>query len=112
MSEIDTSIRRGNRNVFADLGNAGADSHLLKASLVSRVQDVIDRRGLTQGEAGKILGIGQPDVSRMLRGNFRDVSVEGLMRFLRALGYEIDIVVREPGKPATSQTIHLLAESV
>jgi predicted XRE-type DNA-binding protein len=70
MSEIDTSIRRGNRNVFADLGNAGADSHLLKASLVSRVQDVIDRRGLTQGEAGKILGIGQPDVSGCFEATF------------------------------------------
>lgn len=112
MSEIDTSIRRGSRNVFADLGYAEADSHLLKASLVSRIQDVIDRRGLTQGEAGTIMGIGQPDVSRMLRGNFRDVSVERLMRFLRALGYEIDIVVREPGRPATSQTIHLQPERV
>jgi predicted XRE-type DNA-binding protein len=68
---------------------------------------VIDERGLTQRAAGKIMGLVQPDVSRMLRGNFRDVSVERLMRFLQALGYEIDIVVREPGNPSASQTIHL-----
>lgn len=110
MSNSETRIKRGTANIFADLGYADADSHLLKASLVSRIQDVIDQRGMTQGQAGKVMGIGQPDVSRMLRGNFRDLSVERLMRFLRALGYEIDIVVREPGNPAASQTIHVLPE--
>ncbi len=43
----------------------------------------------------------------MLSGHFRDVSVERLMRFLQALGYEIDIVLRETGNPENGQTIHL-----
>lgn len=103
----DIPIQRGGANIFADLGYPDVEGHQLKALLVSRIQDTIEARGLTQVEAGMVMGIGQPDVSRMLRGNFRDVSVERLMRFLRLLGYEIEIVVREPGKPATRQTIRL-----
>lgn len=104
-------IRRGSANVFADLGFAEPDGHLLKAHLVSRIQDVIEERGLTQAEAGRIMGIGQPDVSRMLKGNFRDVSVERLMRLLQALGYEIDIVVRKPGRAKARDTIRLQAHT-
>jgi len=102
-----TPIRRGSGNVFADLGFPDAASHLLKASLVVRIQDAIDQRGYSQAEAGRIIGISQPDISRMLSGHFRDVSVERLMRFLQALGYEIDIVLRETGNPENGQTIHL-----
>ena len=104
-------IRRGSENIFADLGFVDADGHLLKARLVSRIQDVIDERGLTQAEAGSVMGIGQPDVSRMLKGNFRDVSVERLMRLLQAFGYEIDIVVRKPGRSRARDTIRLQAPS-
>jgi predicted XRE-type DNA-binding protein len=90
-------VRRGTSNIFADLGYSDAETHLVKAGLVSRIQDAIDERGLTQAQAGEILGIGQPDVSRMLRGNFRDLSIERLMRFARVLGYDVDIIVRPRG---------------
>jgi predicted XRE-type DNA-binding protein len=104
-----TAIRRGTGNVFADIGLPDAGAHLLKASMVSRIQDVIDERGLTQVEAGRIMGIGQPDLSRMLRGSFRDLSVERLMRFLQALGYEIEIVVRRTGSTRAVQKFQLQA---
>ena len=43
-----------------------------------------------------LLGLSQPDVSRLLRGNFQDFSMERLMRLLTALGRDVEIVVREP----------------
>jgi predicted XRE-type DNA-binding protein len=107
MSHSTTGIRRGSKNVFADLGYPDAEDHLLKARLVSRIQDAMEARCLTQVQAGEIMGIGQPDVSRMLRGNFRDVSVERLLRFMLLLGYEIDIVVREQSRPTAADTIAL-----
>lgn len=107
-SNEDETVRHGTANIFADLGYADADAHLLKAELVSRIQDRIDERKLTQVQAAKVMGIGQPDVSRMLRGRFRDFSVERLMRFLTALGCEVDIVVRAPGQAGkAADTIHL-----
>ena len=89
-------IERCSNNVFADLGLPDAKTHLLKADLVARIDNVIRERGLKQVEAAQLLGLSQPDVLRLLRGNFRDFSVERLLRLLTALGRDVEIVVREP----------------
>ena len=89
-------IERGTGNVFADLGHPDAEAHLLKAQLVTRIEKIIRQRKLKQVEAAAILGLSQPDVSRLLRGNFREYSVERLLRLLTALGRDIEIVVHEP----------------
>ena len=78
------------------MGIPDADAHLLKAELVTRIDKIIRRRGLKQVEAAKLLGLSQPDVSRLLRGNFRQYSMERLLRLLTALGRDVDIVIREP----------------
>ena len=89
-------IERGSGNVFADLGRPDAEVHLLKATLVTRIDAIIRQRGLTQVAAAKRLGLSQPDVSRLLRGNFREFSVERLLRLLMALGRDVEIVIRAP----------------
>ena len=96
----DTRITRGTNNVFADLGFPDAETHLLKAELVTRIQRVITAQELTQIAAAKRMGLSQPDVSRLLNGQFRDVSVERLMRLLTRLGCDVDITVRNHGKAA------------
>ena len=89
-------IERGSGNVFADLGRPDAETHLLKAKLVTRIDEIIRQRGLIQVEAAKLLGLSQPDVSRLLRGSFREYSVERLLRLLMALGLDVEIIIREP----------------
>lgn len=89
-------------NVFADLGLADAKEHLIKASLVLKIGRIIGQRGLTQTAAAKALGIDQPKVSAMLAGQFRGYSVERLMRFLVALGQDVEIVVK-PSKRRTAE---------
>ena len=89
-------IERGSRNVFADLGRPDAEAHLLKTEFVTRIDKIIRQRGLKQVEAAKLLGLSQPDVSRLLRGSFREYSVERLLRLLTALGRDVEIVIREP----------------
>lgn len=109
----DIRVTRGTRNVFADLGFPDAETHLLKAALVTRIQEAITAQELTQVAAAKRMGLSQPDVSRLLKGQFRDVSVERLMRLLTRLGCDIDITVRKHGKAAAAKdTIHLQAASV
>ena len=92
----DTAVTEGSGNVFADLGFANPEQELLKAKLVFLIADTIKERGLTQVEAGKILGIKQPHVSSLMRGLSRAFSVERLMGFLTALGHDIDIAVKPP----------------
>ena len=81
-------------NVFADLGLADAGEHLIKAGLVVKIDRTIRQRQLTQAAAGQLIGIDQPKVSAMLAGQFRGYSVERLMRFLVALGHDVEIVVK------------------
>ena len=88
-------------NVFADAGLPDAGQHLVKAKLVLRIDALLRARGLKQVEAAVLFGVKQPDVSKMLRGNFRQFSVERLMQFLVALGQQVEIVVR-PGPDAAT----------
>lgn len=72
------------------------------------ILEIITARGLTQTAAAKQLGISQPDISRILRGQFREMSVERLMRLLTRLGCDVDIVIRDSGKKsAPRETLHL-----
>jgi predicted XRE-type DNA-binding protein len=84
----------GGGNVFKDLGVPNAEEHLIKAQLVHKIDSLLKQRGLTQIDAAHLLGVRQPDVSKMLRGEFRQFSVERLLRFLVALDQDVSIVVK------------------
>lgn len=89
-------VERSSGNVFADLALPDSDAHLVKADLVTRIDKIIRERGLKQVEAANLLGLSQSDVSRLLRGDFREYSMERLMRLLTVLGRDVNIVVRKP----------------
>ncbi len=93
-----TKIEKGSGNVFADLGFPDPETHALKAALVHRIAAQIKRENLTQVDAAERMGISQPDVSKMLKGLFRPFSLERLMRFLNALGQDVEIAVRAPSR--------------
>jgi predicted XRE-type DNA-binding protein len=84
----------GSGNVFKDLGLPNAEEHLVKAQLVFKIDTIMKKRRLKQVEAAALFGVRQPDVSKMLRGDFRQFSVERLLRFLVALNQDVQIVVR------------------
>lgn len=94
MSEEKVNVTRGSGNVYADLGLPDAEEHARKAELVQQIEAILRRRKLTQVQAAKVLGISQPDVSRLMRGNFREYSLERLLRLLMALGRDIEIVIK------------------
>lgn len=106
-NKSETKIQHGSNNVFADLGYSDPGTHLLKAQLVSRIDEVIYEQKLTQTQAAQIMGVSQPDVSRLLKGQFRDVSVERIMRMLTRLGCKVDIVIKAPGHKIAGSVIHL-----
>ncbi|GEN01293.1 helix-turn-helix domain-containing protein [Methylobacterium radiotolerans] len=81
-------------NVFADLGIDNPAEAALKADLVMLIQDQIERLELKQTEAAKLMGIGQPDVSKLLRGRTSGYSLERVFAFVRALGGDVDISVK------------------
>jgi predicted XRE-type DNA-binding protein len=84
----------GSGNVFKDLGLPNAEEHLVKAQLVFKIDTIMKNRRLKQVEAAALFGVRQPDVSKMLRGDLRQFSVERLLRFLVALNHDVQIVVK------------------
>jgi len=85
-------------NVFADLNLPQADDLLAKAELAAKIIAEIQRRRLTQSQAAAILGIDQPKVSALKQGKLSGFSIERLMRFLLALGRDIEITVKGRAK--------------
>ena len=81
-------------NVFADLGLRDADKLKIKSGLVIEITKAIRVSGLTQVEAAQRMGITQPKVSALLRGDFSKLSERKLMDCLNRLGYNIEITVK------------------
>ena len=93
-NEQQKAIRNRKPNVFKDIGVPNAEEHLVKAQLVFKIDTILKARGLKQVEAAGLFGVRQPDVSKMLRGEFWQFFVERLLRFLVALDQDVEIVVK------------------
>ena len=79
-------IHEGSGNVYADLGYSNAREMLVKAKLVSKIADIVRDKGLTQAQTAKVLGLTQPKVSALLRGQFRGISERKLIDCLNQPG--------------------------
>ena len=94
-------------NVFKDLRVPHAEEHLIKAQLVFKIDALMKQRRLTQVEAAALFGVRQPDVSKMLRGEFRQFSVERLLRFLVALDQDVEIVIKPHRDRRNAPALHV-----
>jgi predicted XRE-type DNA-binding protein len=97
-------VQRGSDNVYADLGLPDAEKLKIKTGLVIEIRKAMRDLGLTQQAAAKRMGITQPKVSDMMRGDFTNLSERKLMDCLNRLGYDIEITV----KPAVEPIGHLI----
>ncbi len=94
-------------NVYSELGFADADAMLVKAQLVVKISEILQARGWTQQHAAKVLGITQPKLSQMLRGQFRGISEAKLMDCLVRLGCAVKILVErgDEGSPGRLEVV-------
>ncbi len=104
-------VTKGSRNVFADLGLPEAGELQIKAELTRQICHRIQDFGLTQTEAGRRLGLKQPDVSRLRQGKFTGFSTDRLFSLLTALDVDIEIILRPRERPVRQfGTVRVLAE--
>ena len=94
--------------MFEDIGLPDAAALLAKSELVSRICDIIAKRGLTQAQAAKILDVSQPKVSALMHGNLDGFSSDRLFRFLIALGSDIEIAVKPRARSSRRPTIRVV----
>lgn len=87
-------VHASDPNIFAELGLPESGTHFLKAQIVAELYRLVGEQKLTQTKAAARMGISQPEVSRLFKGNFREYSVERLMGFLTAFDQDVEIVAR------------------
>src|ERR1700729_4457090 len=103
-----THIEEGSGNVYADLGLPEAADMLVKAQLAMKIGEIIKRRHLTQIQAAEVLGMTQPKLSNLLRGQFRGISESKMLDCLARLGRDVKIVVgpaRRSTKPGHVEVV-------
>ncbi len=94
MTKRRSKVEASSGNIFADLGLPDAEEMLLKSTIVIELRRLIGERKLTQTAAARLIGIGQADLSRIMRGQFRGYSEAKLMRMLTAFGQDVEITTR------------------
>ena len=98
-------ISKSSGNVFHDIGVNDAGLHQVKAELGILLIDLIGKMELTQVRAAALLGIRQPELSRLKGGNLSHYSVERLLGFLNRLDQRIEIKVRPSTKTKSAETV-------
>jgi predicted XRE-type DNA-binding protein len=81
-------------NVFADLGLENADELFTRGQIGIQVLCLLKQRNLKQREIGELLGIPQPEVSHLMKGEFQRFSEGKLLVFLKRLGMEVTLHLR------------------
>jgi predicted XRE-type DNA-binding protein len=101
--------RRPGGNVLVDPGFPDADGLSAKAVLALRLNEILDRRGLTQAAAARLLGMTQSKISALRNYKLRGISLERLMLALVALDHSVDIVVRPRRRSKAPAAIRVAA---
>jgi predicted XRE-type DNA-binding protein len=97
-------IEESSGNIWADVGAPDAEERMAKALLSRWIDKQIVSRGLTQIEAAELMGLTQPEVSKVVRGRVSGFSLERLTRMINALGHDVRISVT----PKAAERAHLL----
>ena len=86
----DTRVTESSGNVFVDLGFDDAEAKVmaLRVELIVQLRETLTQQGLTQAEAAKQFGVTQPRVSALLKGTWKDFSIDMLLTFAARLGLQ------------------------
>jgi predicted XRE-type DNA-binding protein len=102
-------IIRGSGNVFKDIGLRNPEEYRAKAQLALQISKIIERRGLTQAQAAKLIGAAQPDISKLKSGQLGGFTIDRLLDFLRHLDRSIEIHIKSKGSRKEVVSMQMLA---
>ncbi len=71
------------------------DIEKIRSIFLNIITSNINGRKLNQKNAAKVLGIDQPKISHIKNGKISGFSMERLLKFIKILGYEINICVNK-----------------
>jgi predicted XRE-type DNA-binding protein len=110
MEKEEIEIKESSGNVFEDLGFPDAQEALAKSKLAIAIYLIIKARKLTQQQAAEIMGTDQPHVSDIIRGKLSGFTIDRLLKFLLALGRDIEITIKEHKAKKQPPSIYVMEE--
>lgn len=102
---IEYSVSSG--NVYADFGFSNPDEAKTKADLAMLITAIIKEKDLSQRQAADLMNIDQPKVSKIIRGLLSEFSIERLLKFVLALGFDIEITPKPHKVKSTLPSMHI-----
>jgi len=90
----ETVFEESSGNVFADLGLEEAEELFTRGKIGIQVIRLLKQRNLKQREISDILGIPQPEVFHLMKGEFQRFSEGKLLTFLKRLDTEVTLHLR------------------
>jgi predicted XRE-type DNA-binding protein len=104
---IDGNGTRSTGNVFADLGIRDPNLARLKADVAIAIKSAIERKGITQREAGDLIGLPSQKVSDIVCGRLKGYTLDRLFTYLNCL--DVDVRIKMTVKPVKRQHAELRA---
>jgi predicted XRE-type DNA-binding protein len=93
-----TKMVRGSRNVFRDVGfrEPEARNLALRSEIMIRIEEFVERSGMTQARAAARLGLTQPRLNALLKGKIDQFSLDALVNAAARAGLQVDLLVTTP----------------
>jgi predicted XRE-type DNA-binding protein len=93
MKKTDMRLTPGSGNVFLDLGFPPHEATvlLLRCELAEALRQWMARRGYTQGQAAKHLGVAQPRISEIVRNKVDKLSIDYLVGLCAKAGVSVAV---------------------
>lgn len=93
----------GSVSIGRDLNLPNPEESDLKVSLILQLNRILQSTNLSVSGAARAIGIEPEMLQSVLEGDYADFTVFELMSYLKALGQDVEIVVR----PAATEHAHL-----
>ena len=92
-------------NVFEDLGFTREEAavYAMQVDLSLELERFIKRRKLTQAKAAEFFGVTQPRISKILRGQLDDFTIDYLVKMVSKTGRTPHVLFRKKAKPGTGE---------
>ena len=100
---------RGSGNVFKDLGlrEPEARNLALRSEIMIRIEEFVERSGLTQARAAARLGLTQPRLNALLKGKIDQFSLDALVNVATRAGLQVDLQVTTPKRLSDRATTNV-----
>lgn len=88
-------MKKSSGNLFQDMNLEGAENLKIRSQLMIEIRRYVESSGLTQVAAAKVLGTTQSRLNEVIKGRIEKCTIDRLINMLTAVGYQVDVKIRE-----------------